>query len=173
MNWFQGAGNLSLYFFAAVVGVLLIGMLARAQPDQRSSRGPIRGRVDRLFLEYVGNVALDELPGALVERRADVRTRRLVEEITWEMEKRRIPSTEKERFLEDLRIAIRSEERLSADGTAWRENEQRFLESQRWGLAERFHALLEDAPAEMVARIKAGFHSHPDPVETGTDGDRQ
>ena len=163
MNWFQGAGNLSLYFFAAVVGVLLIGMLARTQPDQR----------DRLFLEYVGNVALDELPGPLVERRANVRTRRLVQEITCEMEKRRIPSTEKERFLEELRIAIRSEERLSADGTAWRENERRFLESQRWGLAERFHALLEDAPAEMVARIKAGFHSHPDPVETGTDGDRQ
>jgi hypothetical protein len=38
----------------------------------------------------------------------------------------------------------------------------RFLETQRWGLAERLHVLLQDAPPEIVARIKAGFHAGAD-----------
>jgi len=170
MSWIDGAGACSLYCFAAVIGALLLGTLLRPVADPQRSGGVAFGRLDRFLIVYVGNVVLDELPGGSTGQRRDLVTRALVEQISRAMEERRVAATTRERFLEDLRAAIRVEEDLSANG-APQERDRRFLESRRWGLAERLHALLEDAPPEIVARIKAGFHALPGSVDPGADVD--
>lgn len=166
MNWIEMAGRLSVLLFATVVVVLLVTAASRTRPGPaRSWTGnPSRlDRIDHFLLEYVGNVSLDENRGpdgnTGPDPRRDGETRVLLQEIIGEMERRRVPPSERETFLEDLRRAMRSEEQLCALGMEGREAERRFLETQRSVLAERFHAIVEDPPPGIVARIKYGFQA--------------
>jgi hypothetical protein len=177
-TWLELAGRSSLFLFATVVVTLLVAgaMRALSCPAPRAGRlprTPTLDRLDRFVCEYVGNVVLEEPEAGRgpVDRRADGEPRTLIDQIVGEMERRHVPPSERETFLADLRHAIRSEERLHALDVEAHEAERRFLETQRWALAERFHSIVEDPPPDIVDRIKSGFRPALDGAYWGPDAD--
>jgi len=188
MAWIEIAGEASLSLFATIVVVLLgAGVAGRAWELRRAglrTAGRTGGRsfprrfdgFDRFLREYIGNAALDDEDspvGCAIsdERRDNREARELVDRIIAEMDRSHVPTLERDAFLDELRRAIHAEERLGAVDLECRETERRYLETQRWALAERFHGLVRDPHPEIVARIRAGFSYVQETAACGTDAD--
>jgi len=176
MSWIEVLGRLSLFLFASAVVALLVLDATRAagQRGLPRVRATASDRVDCFLWEYVGNRDLapaDGGPAARVDRRRERDARVLVERIVDELKRRAVSPAEREAFLRELREEIRSEARLQATGSLPHEAERRYLETRRWALAERFHAMVEDPPPEIVALIKSGLHGVEAAARAGPDVD--
>ena len=161
LTWLELAGKLALGLFPAMVVGLVLVDLARSRTSDRQTSA-----MTGLLLQYLGNV--DPEPG---ESRADGARRKLLDEIVRELDRGGVPHAEREPFLEELRGAIHSEQRLSAADPARRELERRYLETRRWSLAERFREIVEDAPPHVIARLQSGISIAEDAASSSDPGE--
>ena len=103
-SWLEAFAGLSLGCFQLVLVGLVMHALVRARsaPGSRAAPPP-RGRLERLLVEYVGN--LDDP----AERRRDESGRALVDWVKRQMNERDFSPAREAELLEDVRSVVREE----------------------------------------------------------------
>lgn len=174
--WIEWLGAVARWTFYVLVGGLTAAALERlysrhasqdaAASENRDRASAPRGTLRQVLFEYVANVEVETPPhiaipppdaGWIASGPADA----LCAEVSRAMDSRQVPPHEKHRFLADLERAIRLEEQLARDDNGEGNAERRYVVTQRWSLAERFHTLVADPPGEIVERIRGASAAEP------------
>jgi hypothetical protein len=113
-TWLETAGEISLYFYFALVGGCLLVLVFRAtlRPVAELPGTP-GGRFARILIEYFGNTGPRDqrhaLPPESRDRRRNLQARFFMDYIRDEMIRGDVTSTESEELIDGLREAMRSE----------------------------------------------------------------